>query len=106
MHIVTAHTADTKEGLPEDFDALAKLSGTLIFLMGLTRLSAITDRLIAAGKDPNTPAAVISGGNAPFSRPLPEKGLHSVGAGKHEPAGIILSIFPNMPVICKRLVSL
>lgn len=65
VHIVTAHTADTKDGLPENFDALAKLSGTLIFLMGLTRLSAITDRLIAAGKDPNTPAAVISGGNAP-----------------------------------------
>lgn len=65
LHIITAHTADTPDGLPEDFDALAKLSGTLVFLMGLERLSTITTRLMAAGKDENTPSAVISGGNAP-----------------------------------------
>lgn len=65
LHIITAHTADTPDGLPADFNALAKLSGTLVFLMGLERLSAITTRLIAAGKDENTPSAVISGGNAP-----------------------------------------
>ena len=63
VHIVTAHTADTKDGLPEDFDALAKLKGTLVFLMGLERLPVIAARLIAAGKAPGTPAAVISGGN-------------------------------------------
>lgn len=65
VHIVTAHTADTKDGLPEDFDTLAKLSGTLVFLMGLYRLPEIAGRLIAAGKAPDTPAAVISGGSAP-----------------------------------------
>lgn len=65
LHIVTAHTADTKDGLFEDFDALAKLSGTLVFLMGLAHLPVIAARLIAAGKDPKTPSAVISGGNAP-----------------------------------------
>ncbi len=65
LHIVTAHTADTKDGLFEDFDALAKLSGTLVFLMGLAHLPVVAARLIAAGKDPKTPSAVISGGNAP-----------------------------------------
>ena len=65
LHIVTAHTADTKDGLPEDFDTLAKLPGTLVFLMGLAHLPVIAARLIAAGKDPKTPSAVISGGNAP-----------------------------------------
>lgn len=65
VHIITAHTADTGDGLPGNFDTLAKLSGTLIFLMGLKRLPTIVSRLIAAGKDPDTPAAVISGGNAP-----------------------------------------
>ncbi len=65
LHIVTAHTADTKDGLFEDFDALAKLSGTLVFLMGLAHLPVIAARLIAVGKDPKTPSAVISGGNAP-----------------------------------------
>lgn len=65
LHIITAHTADTPDRLPADFDVLAKLSGTLVFLMGLERLSTITTRLMAAGKDGNTPSAVISGGNAP-----------------------------------------
>lgn len=65
VHIITAHTADTPDSLPADFDILAKLSGTLIFLMGLERLPAISTRLIEAGMNENTPSAVISGGNAP-----------------------------------------
>lgn len=63
VHIITAHTAGDG-GLPEDFDRLAALEGTLVFLMGLQRLPEISRRLIAAGKDPETPAAVLSGGNA------------------------------------------
>lgn len=65
LHIITGHTSDTPDGLPEDFDHLAKLDGTLIFLMGLSQLEKISTRLTAAGKDPATPAAVISGGNSP-----------------------------------------
>lgn len=65
LHIVTAHTSDTPDGLPADFDGLAKLEGTLVFLMGLSQLPKIAARLMAAGKDGDTPAAVLSGGNAP-----------------------------------------
>lgn len=65
LHIITAHTSDTADGLPADFDALAQLSGTLVFLMGLHQLPKITTRLMAAGKCADTPAAVLSGGNAP-----------------------------------------
>lgn len=65
VHIVTAHTAGDG-GLPEDFDRLAALEGTLVFLMGLKRLPEISKRLIAAGKNPETPAAVLSGGNARY----------------------------------------
>lgn len=65
LHIITAHTADTPDGLPEDFDALAKLEGTLVFLMGLGQLPKIASRLMDAGKDGDTPAAVLSGGNSP-----------------------------------------
>ena len=64
LHIITAHTADTPDGLPEDFGALAQLDGTLVFLMGLGQLPKIASRLMAAGKDGNTPAAVLSGGNS------------------------------------------
>lgn len=65
LHIVTAHTANTADGLPEDFDALARLDGTLVFLMGLGQLPKIVRRLLDAGKSGDTPAAVLSGGNAP-----------------------------------------
>jgi len=65
FHVITAHTADTPDGLPPYMDKLAQLPGTLVFLMGLKQLPAIIDRLRAAGMDPETPAAVISGGNSP-----------------------------------------
>ena len=64
VHIMTAHTADTPDGLPEDLDTLAALEGTLVFLMGLRALPVLAERLMAAGKPAETPAAVISGGNA------------------------------------------
>lgn len=65
VHIITGHTADTPDGLPPHLDQLAQACGTLIFLMGLGRLPQIAQRLMEAGKAPDTPAAVISGGNAP-----------------------------------------
>ncbi len=59
FHVITAHTADTPDGLPEDFDRLAGLDGTLIFLMGLRQLPRLCQRLIASGKPADTPAAVV-----------------------------------------------
>lgn len=64
LHIVTAHTSDTEDGLPKDFDTLVQLSGTLVFLMGLKQLPRIVERLMAAGKSGETPVAVLSGGNS------------------------------------------
>ena len=72
VHIVTAHTAGTPDGLLEEFDRLASLPGTLVLLMGLARLDAIVRRLLQAGMSPQTPAAVLSGGNAP--RPMAVRG--------------------------------
>lgn len=65
FHVVTAHTADSPDGLPSDLEELARLPGTLVFLMGLSRLEEIARRLTAAGLSPETPAAVIGGKNAP-----------------------------------------
>ena len=63
LHILTGHTAG--DGLPENFAHLAALEGTLVFLMGLSRLEEIAAGLLAAGMAPGTPAAVLSGGNSP-----------------------------------------
>lgn len=64
LHIITGHTSDTPDGLPGDFDHLARIDGTLVFLMGLAQLERIAQRLMAAGKPGDTPAAVLSGGNS------------------------------------------
>lgn len=62
--VITGHTKDDADGTVggESFEALAKLKGTLVFLMGLRNLSSIVDGLLANGKDPETPAAVLSSG--------------------------------------------
>lgn len=65
FHVITGHTAETGDTLPESLEVLAALRGTLVFLMGLNSLEQIAARLTAAGKPPKTPAAVISGGNSP-----------------------------------------
>lgn len=86
VHIVTAHTADTPDGLPEYFDELARLPGTLVFLMGLSRLEKIVRRLLDAGKPPDTPAAVLSGGNSPH--PASVRGTLADVAEKTRAAGV------------------
>ncbi len=62
VHIVTAH-ADNGE-LGEDAGILANEEGTIVFMMGLAALESIASKLIAAGRAPETPVAVVSGGCA------------------------------------------
>lgn len=57
--VVTASSADEKE---ENYKALAALDGTLVFLMGLSKLQEICRKLMENGKDQNTPVAVLCGG--------------------------------------------
>jgi uroporphyrinogen III methyltransferase/synthase len=60
--VITGHT-NTSKGSPDyDYALLAKLEGTLVFLMGLSNLGEIAARLMEAGKDKTTPAAVIANG--------------------------------------------
>lgn len=65
VHVVTARTADSPDGLPSGLEELARLEGTLVFLMGLSRLEEIVRRLIGAGLPRSTPVAVIGGKNVP-----------------------------------------
>ena len=59
---VTGHEDPDKAGSALDYAPLAAFPGTLVFYMGLGRLEAIAQALIAAGKPSQTPAAVISRG--------------------------------------------
>lgn len=57
--VVTGHTATQAD---ENYQALAKLNGTLVFLMGLHNIENICKRLIENGKDKNTSASILSKG--------------------------------------------
>ena len=60
--IVTGHEDPARPSSLVDWEALAKLNGTLVILMGMATLSAISQRLLAGGLAPETPAAVIEQG--------------------------------------------
>ncbi len=59
--LVTGHEDPTKAESNIDFGALAKI-GTVAFYMGVKQLAANTAKLMEAGLDPETPAALIRWG--------------------------------------------
>ncbi len=59
---VTGHEDPDKDDPALDWSALASFPGTLVFYMGVERLPAIAERLIAEGRDPAEPAAVVERG--------------------------------------------
>ena len=59
-------TIATPAGADEpDYERLAAAGGTLVFFMGLERLSSLAAGLVGAGLDAATPAAVVSNGTLP-----------------------------------------
>ncbi len=62
VHIITGHKQQNQP-TNLDFPILAKLQGTLVFLMGLSELETICTGLQNAGMPGTTPAAVISRGS-------------------------------------------
>ena len=56
------------DGPPIDWGAVSRLGGTLVLLMGVEALPAITAQLLSAGMAPTTPAAVIEHGTWPDQR--------------------------------------
>jgi uroporphyrinogen III methyltransferase / synthase len=61
-------TGRTGEGSELDYPALAAFPGTLVFYMGVKRLAQIAAGLIAAGRSPEEPAAVVEAGTLPTQR--------------------------------------
>ena len=56
---VTGHENPHKPESILDWHALARFPGTLVIYMGMSRLDRIVPSLLAGGKDPTTPAAVV-----------------------------------------------
>jgi uroporphyrin-III C-methyltransferase/precorrin-2 dehydrogenase/sirohydrochlorin ferrochelatase len=77
--VVSGHVPPDDESSLVDWDALARMQGTVVLLMAVQNLAAIAERLVAGGRAASTPAAVISEGTMPGERALLST-LGSVGA--------------------------
>jgi uroporphyrinogen III methyltransferase/synthase len=62
---VTGHEDPTKPSTALDWPALAAFPGTLVFYMGVRNLGRIASELIAGGRPPDEPAAVVERGTLP-----------------------------------------
>ncbi|MEM2934066.1 MAG: uroporphyrinogen-III C-methyltransferase [Methanocellales archaeon] len=59
---IAGHEDPSKEKSALNWDALAKLQGTLVILMGVGKLEENVKALLSHGKDPRTPVAIIERG--------------------------------------------
>ncbi len=66
--VISGHLPPDDPASLVDWDALGRLRGTLVFLMAVQNLPAIADRLLASGRDSQTPVAVVSDGSMATQR--------------------------------------
>lgn len=57
FHVITGHRKQSAKEL--DWSVIARLEGTVVFLMGMAQLPHIVNELLAHGKSEGTPVAVI-----------------------------------------------
>lgn len=83
-----------------DWPKLAAVEGTLVLLMGATRVERIAKELMKAGRDPNTPVAVIENGTLPGQRTttgsLDSIGDRATAVGVRAPAVVVVGEVATM----------
>ncbi len=62
VSFITGHEDPTKKDSNMQWDIFAKSNATLVFLMGVKNLPHIVKNLVANGKDPDTPVALVRWG--------------------------------------------
>ncbi len=67
---VTGHEDPEKADSALDWEALARFPGTLVFYMGVKALPRIAEQLVAGGRPPSQPVAVVERGTLPGQRTL------------------------------------
>ncbi|MGW1327536.1 uroporphyrinogen-III C-methyltransferase [Streptomyces antibioticus] len=66
--VVSGHVAPDDERSLVDWASLAKLTGTLVILMGVDKIGKIAEALIAHGKPADTPVALVQEGTTATQR--------------------------------------
>jgi uroporphyrinogen III methyltransferase / synthase len=87
---VTGHEDPDKPESAIDWPALAVFPGTLVFYMGVRTLPRIAEQLVAGGRSPDEPVAVVERGTLPGQRTLvatlADVGVRAREAGIRAPA--------------------
>ena len=66
--VVSGHLPPGHADSLVDWGALGRLHGTLLLMMAVENAAAIADALVAAGRDPGTPVAMVCDGSMPGER--------------------------------------
>ena len=83
FHVITGHAR--KDGTSRiDYDALVKMNGTLVFLMGISSMPEICKGLLDAGMRPSMPAAVLERGTTSRQRSIVSDVAHLVEKAAEE----------------------
>jgi len=118
LAFITGHEDPEKEETGINWSSLAEGIGTLVFFMGVKNLPHIVRNLIAHGKSPDTPVALIQWGTTPGQKTVTgtlQKIVESAqAAGIRAPAIIVvgdvvhlrkkLKWFESRPLLGKRIV--
>ncbi len=110
--IVTGHEDPEKGRTDVEWEALARVGGTLVILMGAAHLSDIAARLIAGGRSPETPVAAVRNGTRPDQRTVRATLATVADAGVRAPSAIVvgevaaldLAWFETRPLFGRRIV--
>ena len=70
VSVISGHVPPSDPQSTLDYGALARSGTTLVLLMAVTTLPAITERLLAEGLPGDTPAVMIENGSTPAQRVL------------------------------------
>ncbi len=92
--VISGHVAPEDPRSLVNWEAAAQMTGTLVLLMAVERIGAIAARLIAAGRSPLTPVAVVQEGTTAAQRRI-DATLETVAAtvaaeGVRPPAVIVI----------------
>jgi uroporphyrin-III C-methyltransferase/precorrin-2 dehydrogenase/sirohydrochlorin ferrochelatase len=66
--VVSGHLPPDDPGSLVDWDAVARLTGTLLLMMAVENAASIAEVLVKGGRDPGTPVAVVCDGSMPAER--------------------------------------
>src|SRR4051812_24832074 len=88
--VVTGHEDPVKGRTDVDWDALARVGGTLVILMGAGKIADIAPRLIDGGLAPSTPVAAVRNGTR-IDQHTVRATLATIGeAGVRAPSAIVV----------------